>query len=447
MHCISNYPTKYFNSKIGYIKRLSRNWDGFVGYSSHDEDWKISIVALAFGARLVERHLTISKNSIGLDHSTSSTKEELLAFTQFAKGFSQIVSGDSPRLANQGELINLQNLGRSFFAKSDIAPGSKLRRSDYFYRAPRTGISVEAFWDFEGKALLRGIGVGDVLSDSHISVTTQIDAHAIQTANELEIAIPVRLHDFKEIHNKFRLNQYELHLSYEEVSRLEDFDFIPKLKGLSVHLPDYVSPNQLIDPFSENLEVRLKSVAIISKLNSAIVREQKKRGIQIPLIGSFSVGAQNPTFYPNLFDLQDSFRETGVDLLFQWLPPFAWYFGGASKLYSFNNPSAATLLTQGKKRICLDISHFKLGVEYWGAPLHDLFNDLLETSNHFHISDAAGLDGEGLPFGEGSGDIRIYLDRIIPRPGMKVIEVWQGHLNSFEGFTKAINYIGLNYGK
>ena len=447
MHCVSNYPTMCFNSKIGYIKHLLRNWNGVVGYSSHDEDWKVAIVALSFGARLVERHLTVAKDTIGLDHSTSSTKEELREFTEFAKDFSKITSGDGPRHPNQGELINLQNLGRSFFAKTPISSGDKISKFDFVYRAPRTGIPIDVFREYQGKPLLKGIGVGEVLTGSHISSMAPLETTAIETAIGLKIALPARLHDFKEINDKFMLRHYELHLSYEEVARLTDFDFIPKLEGLSVHLPDYISPNQLIDPFSEDFEIRAKSSAIIAKLTEVVVREQEIRGIQIPLVGSFSVGAQRKSFYQNHFDFQDGLRGKGVELLFQWLPPFAWYFGGASKLLAFNDPASAVLLAERKKGICLDVSHFKLGVEYWGSPLQDLFSDLLDTATHFHISDAAGLDGEGLPFGEGSGDIRLYLDGIMQKSGTKVIEVWQGHLNNYAGFTNAINYIGSNYGK
>ena len=447
MHCVSNYPTKSFNSKIGYIKRLLRNWSGPVGYSSHDEDWKVAIVALSFGARLVERHLTLSKDATGLDHSTSSTKEEFRDFTEFARDFSKLTLGDGPRYPNQGELINLQNLGRSFFAKEPISAGAKILKTDFAYRSPRTGISAEAFRDFEGEALLKNLDTGDVLTNSHISSAAPLLNGAIEAAIELEVALPTRLHDFQEIHNKFGLQHYELHLSFEEVTRLTDFGFIPKVKGLSVHLPDYVSPNELIDPFSEDQGIKAKSLAIISKLSDVVLREQEVRQIQIPLVGSFSVGAQEPNFYQSHFALQDNLRERGVELLFQWLPPFAWYFGGATRLHAFNEPSSAALVTEKKRLICLDISHFKLGVEYFGEPLHEVFNDLLDTSTHFHISDAAGYDGEGLPFGEGSGDIRIYLDRIMQKSGTKVIEVWQGHLNDYAGFTNAINYLGSKYGK
>lgn len=315
MHCVSNYPTMSFNSRIGYVKQLLRNWNGVVGYSSHDEDWKIAIVAISFGARLVERHLTIAKDAIGLDHSTSSTKEELREFTEFAKDFSKISLGDGPRFPNQGELINLQNLGRSFFAKTPIRVGTKITKTDFVYRAPSTGISSDVFREFEGKPLLRDIGAGDVLTDSHISFITKLEDGAIETAKGLKIALPTRLHDFEEIHNKFMLSRYELHLSYEEVARLTDLGFVQRLEGLSIHLPDYISPNQLIDPFSEDTEIRAKSLAIISKLTVAVLKEQEIQGIQIPLIGSFSVGAQRQSFYQDHFDLQDSLREKGVELL------------------------------------------------------------------------------------------------------------------------------------
>lgn len=447
MHCVSNYPTMSFNSKIGYIKQLLNNWNGFVGYSSHDEDWKVAIVALSFGARVVERHLTLSKDSVGLDHSTSSTKVELMTFIEFARDFAKIASGDGPRYPNQGELINLQNLGRSFFAKSSIQAGSIIRKSDFVYRAPRTGISYDEFQEIQGKPLIRNIEAGESLTDSHVFPIVQLSDSAIETANDLKIALPTRLHDFEEIHKKFNLRYYELHLSYEEVSRLTNFDFIPSLLGLSVHLPDYISPNQLIDPFSENNEIRAESLSIITKLKEVVTREQLVRGIQIPIIGSFSVGTHKQSFYSDHFDLQDKLHDQGVDLLFQWLPPFAWYFGGASRIHAFNDPAAALLLTENKIGICLDLSHFKLGVEYWGSPLHDQFDKVAGMAKHFHISDAAGLDGEGIQFGQGSGNIRIYLDEIMQKDVMKVIEVWQGHLNNYAGFTEAINYIWTNYGK
>ena len=115
LHCISNYPAKSENSKLGYIKYLSKRWKRDIGYSSHDEFWEICLLALANGATVVERHITLDKSSKGLDHSSSSTPDEFKRLAEIAKNFKNIERGNNERVPNQGERLNRQNLGRSYF--------------------------------------------------------------------------------------------------------------------------------------------------------------------------------------------------------------------------------------------------------------------------------------------------------------------------------------------
>ena len=60
---------------------------------------------------------------------------------------------------------------------------------------------------------------------------------------------------------------------------------------------------------------------------------------------------------------------------------------------------------------------------------------------HFHISDAKGFDGEGIQIGEGDEMNLEFLRNILNYPNRKVVEVWQGHLNLFEGFYDALEII------
>ena len=53
---------------------------------------------------------------------------------------SVLLTGNSPRLANQGELLNRQNLGRSYYVVSDFLEGDLLDMSNLEYRSPHTGI-------------------------------------------------------------------------------------------------------------------------------------------------------------------------------------------------------------------------------------------------------------------------------------------------------------------
>ena len=64
---------------------------------------------------------------------------------------------------------------------------------------------------------------------------------------------------------------------------------------------------------------------------------------------------------------------------------------------------------------------------------------LLPISKHIHISDAKGIDGEGVPFGQGDLDINsIPLGNSELR---KVVEQWEGHLHDFKGFKEGLSIL------
>ena len=135
MHCVSNYPVANHNSALGYIRHLAQKWDRPVGFSSHDDFWENNVIALSFGATIFERHITKDRAGSGLDHSTSSTPDEFQKLCKIIKDFDLITAGDGPRVPNQGELLNKQNLGRSFYANSNLITGTPIKSEDFSYRS------------------------------------------------------------------------------------------------------------------------------------------------------------------------------------------------------------------------------------------------------------------------------------------------------------------------
>ena len=67
-----------------------------------------------------------------------------------------------------------------------------------------------------------------------------------------------------------------------------------------------------------------------------------------------------------------------------------------------------------------------------------MIDTLLTNIEHVHIADAAGIDGEGLQFGEGDAKNLPAISASMEIDCMKVIEVWQGHLDEGAGFAKAL---------
>ena len=60
---------------------------------------------------------------------------------------------------------------------------------------------------------------------------------------------------------------------------------------------------------------------------------------------------------------------------------------------------------------------------------------------HYHIGNAVGYDGEGVSFDKGDPANIPFLIDVIQKKQVKVIEVWQGHLDNFKGFSNAIRFI------
>jgi N-acetylneuraminate synthase len=71
MHTNSTYPTPPAELNLLTLKFLKERYDCVVGYSGHEYDLEPSVIAVALGARIVERHVTLDHNMWGSDQFAS----------------------------------------------------------------------------------------------------------------------------------------------------------------------------------------------------------------------------------------------------------------------------------------------------------------------------------------------------------------------------------------
>ena len=440
MHCVSNYPVSLTNASLGYLKHMSRKWQRPFGYSSHDGNWEVTLLAMSQGATVIERHITFDKHANGLDHTTSSTPDEFTRMVMFAEHMSLLMAGDHDRVPNQGELLNLQNLGRSYYAKHDIKAGDSITEDSVIFRSPRVGMGqTEARKYFSGSAV-RNVAAGEVLSRSVFKEPEKVTDNALQFARKHRIGIPVRLHDLAAIEAKFPVGSYEFHLSFREVLSELHADKYSADNEYSIHLPDYINATQLMDPFSPDSEQAQASRNILERTVSFAEALQDRTGKAVPVVGSFSVVRNNiEEFYTQHTSLLSKYRQRGVSVLPQWLPPIAWYFGGSVKLEAVNQPRDIALIREHELPICMDVCHLCMGDSVFDFDALESINALSDLIEHVHIADAAGIDGEGLQFGEGDPKNIPAIEAAMKFDCIKVIEVWQGHLDDGAGFAKALN--------
>ena len=97
--------------------------------------------------------------------------------------------------------------------------------------------------------------------------------------------------------------------------------------------------------------------------------------------------------------------DSGVRLCAQTLPPYPWYMGGQLYCNLFVDPrDTAEFAERYDRRLCFDVSHSKLSANYLGMSFADATALLAPHTEHLHLVDATGVDGEGVQVGDGEID-------------------------------------------
>jgi sialic acid synthase SpsE len=72
LHCVSQYPTHPQNVNLNTIKYLQENYPAYtIGYSDHTIGISVPVAAVAMGAKVIEKHITLDRNMKGTDQAGS----------------------------------------------------------------------------------------------------------------------------------------------------------------------------------------------------------------------------------------------------------------------------------------------------------------------------------------------------------------------------------------
>lgn len=112
LHCTSSYPTAPEEINLRLIPSLKRRWNVPIGFSSHEEGVAASIAAVALGACVLERHITLDRGMWGSDQAASLEPDEL---TQLVKDIRTVEAamGDGVKTVYASELPIKEKLRRA----------------------------------------------------------------------------------------------------------------------------------------------------------------------------------------------------------------------------------------------------------------------------------------------------------------------------------------------
>ena len=97
LHCNSTYPAPLKDINLNYIKHLKREYKVPIGYSGHEKGIQISLAAVALGAQIIEKHITLDTNMEGTDHKASITPLEFKQMTSNIREIEEALGSSSSR--------------------------------------------------------------------------------------------------------------------------------------------------------------------------------------------------------------------------------------------------------------------------------------------------------------------------------------------------------------
>ncbi len=140
LHCISSYPAEKRNLNLNLIDKISNNFNCKVGYSDHSTGDEASLAAIAKGAVIIEKHVTISKKMKGPDHSSSSTIVEFKGLIKKIRNLELMLGSQIKKFSEKEKNVKAASR-KSITSKRVIKKNSIITMNDICFKRPGNGIS------------------------------------------------------------------------------------------------------------------------------------------------------------------------------------------------------------------------------------------------------------------------------------------------------------------
>ena len=167
----STYPTPFETINLEYLTELKKLTNR-VGYSGHERGTFIPVAAVALGARIVEKHITLDKYQEGPDHKASLLPEEFKKMVDDIRN-TELSLGKN-KYVNQAETLNKEVFAKSASAIRSITKGETLTKELVEFKSPGKGIFPHRIEEYYGKKLQRDVENGKYISESDFKKLMEI---------------------------------------------------------------------------------------------------------------------------------------------------------------------------------------------------------------------------------------------------------------------------------
>ncbi len=162
LHCVSGYPTAPKDANLLTIPHLAETFDAVGGLSDHTHGIAVSVAAIALGAHLIEKHVTLKRSDGGPDAAFSLEPDELKALVEGCRIAWEALGGVNYE-RKPSEAGNAQ-FRRSLYVVADVAKGEALSSRNVRSIRPGFGLAPKHLPGVLGRRATRNLTRGEPLA-------------------------------------------------------------------------------------------------------------------------------------------------------------------------------------------------------------------------------------------------------------------------------------------
>ncbi len=162
LHCNTEYPTPMADVNLQAMLTIREAFGVEIGYSDHTLGIEVPIAAVALGARVIEKHLTLDRSLPGPDHKASLEPADFKAMVDAIRNIEQAI-GDGIKRPSPSESKNKAIARRSLVAACAIRAGEPFTNSNLVTKRPGTGISPMRLNEILGRSAPRDFQPDEII--------------------------------------------------------------------------------------------------------------------------------------------------------------------------------------------------------------------------------------------------------------------------------------------
>ena len=162
LQCTTQYPAPIEQANLRAMVAMGERWGVQIGYSDHTLGQASAVAAVALGATVLEKHITLDRTMVGPDHAASLEPDEFARMVAAVSSVSQSLGGEE-KTVTSAEMQNRDLIRKSIVATRPISAGELLTEQNIGVLRPGTGLSPMRWIDVIGRTAGRSYEPHDMI--------------------------------------------------------------------------------------------------------------------------------------------------------------------------------------------------------------------------------------------------------------------------------------------